>query len=256
MKKCCLKNVSLKIRGTNFNNISVNIILLIFFSIPFSFQCDSGNVYKKESLHLVEHDELLKYILQKNGQVYSGSNYQNEFGEKISRDSIIKLFNMCDTAYVLDFYANDPGEIKMAVLRKSNKKDLNFMEEVNQLINEQPEVKPVEVKCNQLEKLLDDVLKSDQENRMIRDYAYQDSIDKKNLSIVISILENCGIPSKEEVGNKNIYAIWSVLQHSSYKYLKAYFPILKESAEAGNLDMSAIATMKDRILMYEHRFSR
>lgn len=76
-------------------------------------------------------------------------------------------------------------------------------------------------------------------------------IDFDNLKIIVSFLEKCGMPTLSEVSDTQMSGIWLVLQHAPPKYQSKYIPLLKESAIKGDIELSVIALMKDRALMYE-----
>lgn len=110
----------------------------------------------------------------------------------------------------------------------------------------------VEVDCSEKAKILEEVFESDQRVRT-QDVPFQElaRVDHRNQEWVISILEKCGMPSKEEVGPKQMNAVWIALQHSQAKIMKKYFPFIEEAVARGDLDKEKFALMKDRILMSE-----
>lgn len=114
----------------------------------------------------------------------------------------------------------------------------------------------IEVDCSKLSQLLREIHKSDQDIRMEGDFSKIDfdlmkKIDSKNLSKVVSIIEQCGMPTSNEIDKEQIETIFLVIQHSSIKYQKKYFSLLENSSKNGDLKESSIAKLKDRILVYE-----
>ena len=114
----------------------------------------------------------------------------------------------------------------------------------------------VTIDCSNLPQLLTEIHKSDQDIRMEDDVTKIDfdlmrKLDSKNLAMVTSILEQCGMPTSNKIDKKHIETIFLVIQHSNLKYQKEYFPILEESAKIGDLKYLSLAKLKDRILVNE-----
>jgi len=112
------------------------------------------------------------------------------------------------------------------------------------------QIELVEVDCNKKGEILDSVYQSDQRIRLpnvpFEQFAKE---DHRNQELVISIIEKCGMPSLQEVSNKQMNAIWLGLQHTDKKYRKKYFPLIEDAVNAGDLSKQQYALMKDRILM-------
>jgi hypothetical protein len=109
----------------------------------------------------------------------------------------------------------------------------------------------VEVDCNKKSEILNEVYISDQkirrENNLIK-YAKE---DHRNQELIISIIEKCGMPTLNEVNQKQMDAIWLGLQHTENKYRIKYFPLIEKAVKNGDLSKEQYALMKDRILMDE-----
>jgi hypothetical protein len=113
-------------------------------------------------------------------------------------------------------------------------------------------VEIVEVDCSRQKEILEEVFNSDQTIRT-QDVPFKQFAKEnhKNQEMVISIIENCGMPSSKEVSEKNMFTIWLILQHSGKKYRKKYFPQIEKAVNNGDLQKEQYALMKDRILMDE-----
>ena len=110
----------------------------------------------------------------------------------------------------------------------------------------------VDVDCSKIKDLLTKTLSLDQEMR--RNGSKIDSnIDRENLINVVSIIEKCGMPTLNNVDNKQMSAIWLVFQHADNYHRKKYLPLLKKSAENGDLRKSQLALMEDRTLMMDRK---
>jgi len=114
----------------------------------------------------------------------------------------------------------------------------------------------IEVNCNKKDSLLNVVYESDQRIRKVKNtdngvFTELAKEDHRNQELVISIIENCGMPTLAEVNELQMNAIWLGLQHTNKKYRKKYFPQIEKAVNEGDLSKSQFALMKDRILMDE-----
>jgi len=169
----------------------------------------------------------------------------------ISTDSFSALVS--DTNYFPDFYVNKKSEIVQVRVRKRNNEDLFLLEKLQKRIREVDEavvVNKIEIDCTQKRHLLIDVFNRDQAMRN-GTMEFDEQKEHMNLEIILSLIEDCGIPTLEEVSDVELAAVWVVLQHGPAKYQKKYIPLLEESARRGDIKWSVIALMKDRALMHD-----
>lgn len=76
--------------------------------------------------------------------------------------------------------------------------------------------------------------------------------DSVALSIVVPILDKHGWLGKSQIGEAANGVLFTTIQHAKDNAIrKKYFPLLKESAKNGESSLSAMATMKDRILIMD-----
>jgi hypothetical protein len=175
---------------------------------------------------------------------------QTADGTVISLDSLKKLENTGQ--YAEDFYANPDGAIRRVVVRKKTAADDAFMRKVARALQADaaPEVRQMDVDCDNIGSLLDEVLRSDQAMRQ-EGSSIDPQQDHRNLEVVVSLIEQCGMPTLREVNKEQLSAVWLALQHAPPPWQSKYIPLLEQLAEQGDLDWSIIALMKDRALMYE-----
>lgn len=115
-------------------------------------------------------------------------------------------------------------------------------------------IKDVEIRdinCSDQVELLQTVFENDRRVRTQKvSFKELVTVDHENLEIVVSILENCGMPEGPEVDKQLIGTIWLVLQHSIHpEYTSKYFPLIERAVKKGDLSKEQYALMKDRILM-------
>jgi hypothetical protein len=110
----------------------------------------------------------------------------------------------------------------------------------------------VAVDCSKKTEILEEVFISDQTIRK-QDVPFEQFAKEnhRNQELVISIIEQCGMPTVKEVGKNNVFIIWLALQHAEKKYRKKYFPHIEKAVNNGDLPKEQYALMKDRILMDE-----
>ncbi|NRB64381.1 MAG: hypothetical protein HRU40_15365 [Saprospiraceae bacterium] len=218
------------------NRISIAILILTLIG------CSEGK------LQQIQEAELISRIVNQEMPDPSTVKIVTKEGTELSVDSSRLLLKT--DAYFQDFYVNDKNEIIQVVIREKTEADEELINKINQKLSEGPEVKPVEVNCNNKVDLLQEVFDRDQKMRR-GELGIDPKVDHENLEIIISFLEKCGMPTLEEVNDVQMAGIWAVLQHAPAKYQSKYIPLLEASAQKGDLKWSVIALMKDRALMYE-----
>ena len=72
--------------------------------------------------------------------------------------------------------------------------------------------------------------------------------DSLNIIEVEKIIKEFGYPGKSLVGEPENDAAWFVIQHSDK--IEEYFPLIQRAGEIGELKMTKVAMMHDRMLMY------
>jgi hypothetical protein len=117
-----------------------------------------------------------------------------------------------------------------------------------QQFDSNPEIILVDVDCGESKEILEEAFEEDQSNRADANNIDRD-IDYEDQARVVSLLEKCGWPQKAIVGEKGLTAVFLVIQHASKALREKYFPLIKASAEKGELALRAVAMMEDRMLM-------
>ncbi len=126
------------------------------------------------------------------------------------------------------------------------KKEEDKIITVNQFVENTQPIKPHPINCFDLPSILEKVRKEDGLNRVDE---INPLIDRKNLEIVVSIIENCGMPTSKSIDKKHIVTIFLVLQHGDNYHRKKYFHLIEQAVKNGDLEKSDYALMKDRILV-------
>jgi hypothetical protein len=73
-------------------------------------------------------------------------------------------------------------------------------------------------------------------------------LDSTNMIFVSKVFSERGYPGRSVVGEESAGAAWYVLQHSPNS-IPEYFPMIKKAGEEGELKMTLVAMMEDRLLM-------
>lgn len=125
---------------------------------------------------------------------------------------------------------------------------LRTLQGFTQQFDSNPEIVLVDVDCTESKEILEEVFDADQSNRADANNIDR-NIDHENQARVVSLLEKCGWPQKATVGEKGMTAVFLVIQHASKALREKYFPLIKASAEKGEMTLRAVAMMEDRMLM-------
>ncbi len=75
----------------------------------------------------------------------------------------------------------------------------------------------------------------------------QNALDSVNQIRVVALIEEYGYPGKSLVGASESSTAFMVIQHAPLEMQEAYLPMLKEAADAEELQWSALALLIDRI---------
>lgn len=228
----------------NFKDLTLVLLTII------SLSCNKNENYKPDGLRLVTQEELLKNAKKRQFFNYDHVVYKNESGIEISLDSVKNIPN--SEEWTADRYVNENNELKELILRKASEKDKVFQQKLRAAFeNEIVEpIIPIEIDCYNVQEILTKVYTLDQDTRK-NGSAGNPNIDRENLIKVVSLIEKCGMPTLNEVNQKQMSAIWLVLQHADNHHRKKYLPILQKSAQNGDLRKSQMALMEDRILMMD-----
>lgn len=126
------------------------------------------------------------------------------------------------------------------------KKEEDKIITVSKYVENVKPIKPHPINCFDLPNILEKVRKEDRLNRVDE---INPLIDRKNLEIVVSIIENGGMPTSKYIDKKHITTIFLVLQHGDNYHRKKYFHLIEQAVKNGDLQKSDYALMKDRILV-------
>ena len=224
-----------------------NYFHLLLFIILCLVSCKK-EPYTPEGLTKMTEDQMVEMFTKGKNFPSEEVVYKDESGNKISFDSIKRIQNVAEE-YTTDMYLNKQNEIVEMVLRPATEEDKAFKKRLKEAVKKPEKAVPVVIDCSRQKEILEEVYVLDQGMR--NNGNLNTAKDLENLSRVISLIEQCGMPPTEEVGPQQMMAIWLVFQHADKQYRKKYFPLLKAAAEKGDLKASHIAMMQDRILMDE-----
>jgi hypothetical protein len=214
--------------------------------------CNNDKKIVPDNLRKLSEKEQIEIAEKRMNYNYDTVVYKNEAGETITADSIAKIST--DENFASDVYLNKSNEPEIIIIRRATEHDKDFISQIAAIYNQEV-VEPVliiDIDCAQIKEILIEVYSLDQNMRMDGS-PFDPSIDRENLVKVISLIENCGMPTLENVNKKELLAIWLVFQHADNYHRKKYLPQLKKSAENGDLRKSEMALMEDRILMDDRK---
>jgi hypothetical protein len=224
----------------------ISIILSVFVFIS----CDPKRNYHPNDLRELTEEELIESA--KGNKVFTQKNaiYKDNNGEIIPADSLRNMKYGCFNNLYFAKYVNENNDIIEVVLRPATQLELETKAKISLAWLKEPNVKIVEIDCNKIGQILDTIYELDQGMRQ-NGNSIDTAIENQILNKAISIVENCGMPTLNDVTEHQMMGLWLVFQHTHHNIRKRYFPLFIKSAENGDLKMSQIALMEDRILMME-----
>jgi len=102
--------------------------------------------------------------------------------------------------------------------------------------------------CDSASILLSKALYKDQSNRSAgKEISLM--LDRENMIILKSVIDNCGFSKIEELGSDAIYSAFMIAQHGFPQLREEYFDYFHKSVEKGLLNSSSLALMVDRMLI-------
>ena len=212
--------------------------------------CNQKKIYQPQDLRELTKTELIESV--KGIKVFNQKNavYKNQFGEIITLDSLRAVKYGCFNNVYFAKYVNQENEIVEIVLRPATQLELETKAKMSLAWEKTPKVVIEDVNCNEVGQILDTIYLLDQEMRQ-KGNSIDTAIEHQILNKAISIIENCGMPTLNDVTEHQMMGLWLVFQHTHHNVRKNYFPLFLKSAEKGDLKMDQIALMEDRILMME-----
>ncbi|MFK7775461.1 MAG: DUF6624 domain-containing protein [Saprospiraceae bacterium] len=107
-----------------------------------------------------------------------------------------------------------------------------------------------DIDCSNLKDILQKTYDSHQSYKQDKS-SKTEAGDLENLNMVISIIENCGMPTLNDVSKNQLETIWLVIQNAPNKYMEKYVDIFIASAKQGDFQHTELAMIKDRMLRAE-----
>ena len=215
-------------------------IFFIFIVVLVGMSCGNDNLRK------LSEDDLIERIANRQLPNPQDVVIKNDAGQILSMQDLVAYEHT--GKYFQDFYVDSKGDIVEIVARPKTAEDEKLIERIKERLRQPPKLKKVEIDCSDKVNILQNLFDRDQELRK-PGRQIDANVDFENLEIVVSFIEQCGMPTLEEVNDVQMAGIWAVLQHAPAFYQKKYIPLLEKSAENGDIKWGTIVMMKDRALM-------
>ncbi|MBD0401909.1 DUF6624 domain-containing protein [Flammeovirga sp. EKP202] len=229
--------------NTMLKNKTTTLLLSLFL---FFTSCNLSDPHGIKKLVKLDQEDVIEITLNNFDKETKPPIYRYKSGEVISLDKIKKT-DPLEWGY--DYYASSNHEIKVVILRKPTHEDTLFQRRLIAAIKERKrtDVELVDIDCDKIDKMLAHIRFMDQENRSSG--MVNENIELENLTKVVSILEICGMPTVEEVGNNGINTVWIIIQHAGPHYRSKYFHLFEDATERGDLQPYKLAMMEDMIFL-------
>lgn len=222
-------------------------VILYLFAGVLLISCE-GKAYKPNHLRKLTDEELLEYAKAKEKYPMNNVVYKNHQGEVVDIDSIMKMPCLIRN-FTWTHYVNEKNEIEEIVIKEATQEDLEARAKFTMQLNAQEEYSLIDIDCSKLSEILQKVYESDQGTR--QEGGIDAEIDRQNLITVVSIIEKCGMPTLEIISEKEMTAVWLVLQHTDHLTRVKYLPYIEKAVENGDLEKRQLALTMDRILSGE-----
>jgi len=158
-----------------------------------------------------------------------------------------------------DYFINNHGEVVQIRLRNATEKDKLLFDELTKLENKNKKdidfssINFHDVKCADKKKLLEEILRKDQLNRINGVEEINRDVDKINLEILNSLITKCGNNFLDNLNKKHGTAIFLTVQHSTKVWRKHFQTFINDVDKKGLLATDQMALFQDRILMDENK---
>lgn len=220
--------------------IPLSLIIVIFLAC--GDHADSGS----SGLTLLPQDEMFELMRNRQMPPLDAIELKEEHGRLITPDSLQTLLS--SGKFTVDFYQNQEGEIVNGKVRRITEEDKKLRRK-SRSMREGPDIRILFVECDQQKELLDLVLEREKKIRK-NGYIVDFNAQRDNIETVISIIEQCGMPTLEVVDSIHMSAIWQVFRNDlGQKRRKQYFKHLKKAADRGDLNAGDVAGLEDQILV-------
>jgi hypothetical protein len=216
---------------------------VILFLLCYSCQSDK--------LQKIEEEALIKAIVENTIPSPEEVVFRNEKGEDISYEEFLKIQQ--EEGFFEDYFVDKTGKISAIVIRKKTEKDDVLRRKINRALQSKGdlmEIPEVTINCEEKANILQTAFEQDQNMRRSGS-KIDPEIDKQNIITIVNFIEQCGLPTLQEVNFEQMAGIWLVLQHAPPYYQKKYIPLIEEASKKGDISPAVVATMKDRALMHE-----
>ncbi|ELR69602.1 hypothetical protein C900_04827 [Fulvivirga imtechensis AK7] len=215
-------------------NLTYLSLALLFFA------CNSGELRK------LSPEEAI--ALAKDGDLnYLYAEFKNKDGQPLNDEERDLLNSGKMTRH---FYVDSNDEIKEVRVVEPALEDKFFEIMLREVaVNPLRNMTLVNIDCSDLMSVLADIYEKDQAVRTGGE-GDMNAIDSLNQQQTVSIIEQCGFPTKDEVGGEGMTTVFLVLQHSSSSLMAYYYPQIKRAVERGDIRKSSFALMQDRLLMW------
>ena len=228
-----------------FNIYTKNYSLLLFTVMTlFIVSCKQTKNNVTSQLRKLTDNELTER--SKNNTLFDDQQavYKTQNGDTIPFDSLSTLPNI--GKLITDRYVDNTGTIKELLLREGTEDEIKFHQKLARSFNKKP-LTTIKIDCNNIKQLLNEIHELDQGMR--EKGTIDPDIDLNNMSTVTSLIQQCGMPTLNEVDPIHMETIWLVIQHTHVDYQMEYFPLIQKATANGDLPPSYLAYLEDRILV-------
>lgn len=174
---------------------------------------------------------------------------QKANGKKVDREDVQKLK---EGILAGDYYLDSHRIIRQVIVRPAN-----FQDRITSILirnigyNPREGISLLDINCDSLKYTISELssIEASVFGGEIPDTMGQFDVQRTK---VVSLVENCGFPTAETLGEKGFVTFWLMVQHNGPELMAYYYPAFEQAVENGDLKARDFALMTDRLLVFHN----
>ncbi|KAA3636920.1 MAG: hypothetical protein DWQ02_07475 [Bacteroidetes bacterium] len=171
-------------------------------------------------------------------------------GKKIDTATLRRLNN---GEMATDLMVDKTGKPIRKIVREKTLEDEIFHSRLSLAYGGWTPVTPIEIPCQSKKQILEGLHQNYFKIKQSEATGKELWNQHQPHEIVVNILEQCGLPTKNEVGEEGINILFLLLRANSLDLTARFYPELKQSVKRGDLHGNILAETEDRFLIMHNK---